>query len=83
MYKEITKQASKAFWTAPEIEKIDGWYTIQSKMTDKFNNMIKEQSIMLNFAIVKWCSNETLKELIEVAENELELRKVSTGNCKY
>ena len=65
------------FFTDPEITKVEWWYKIQSSLTEKMQDMIEQQAIQLDYAILKWCSDETLKELISKAETELYLRKTT------
>ena len=62
-------------FTDPKVKKTDDWFEVSSRITDKVNKMIKEQSLTLDHAILKWCSDETLLELIDKARLELEMRK--------
>ena len=62
-------------FTDPKLTKIDDWFEVSCHLTESINKMIKEQAITLDYAILRWCSDYTLKELIDKASFELEMRE--------
>ena len=69
-------------FTDPKLTKIDDWFEVSCHLTDSMNEMIKNQAITLDYAILRWCSDKTLLELIDKARLELEMRKFYWVNNK-